>query len=366
MTALLLLSLAACPTRASWPTTDWPDQTVATGAAKGDAIGKLEQYAFTLTLPDDDRNGVRTDSMIIVKGGNIIYERYARGYVATKRHLSWSVAKSFSTMLAGVAVNKGVLNISDSISKYLTVRDELKPITVQHLMEFGSGMHWQEGYEKDPYQTSSVISMLFGIGHQDMPAFILAEKKEAEPGTVFEYSTGEATLVSTVANNAASPTLGKDWMWTEAFNKMGMNRVIFQGDPKGNPSGGSYIFATPRDYARFGYLYLNDGCWADERLLPEGWVKSSSTMSDTFKNGAAASETQPNGWMFWLNVPPPKNPSVKPWPDVPDDAYSAIGHWGQYVVVVPSADVVIVRTGDDRNDAIDENTFIKLALEVAK
>jgi CubicO group peptidase (beta-lactamase class C family) len=161
-------------------------------------------------------------------------------------------------------------------------------------------------------------------------------------------------------------------MWTELFNKTGMSRVVFQGDPKNNPSGGSYIFATPRDYARFGYLYLNDGCWDGERLLPDGWVKSSSTMSQTFMTGAANTETQPNGWMWWTNqvppnlMPPDGGVPMKPWPDVPDDAYSAIGHWGQYVVVVPSLDVVIVRTADDRNQDVDENNFIKLALAVAR
>jgi CubicO group peptidase (beta-lactamase class C family) len=366
MSALLLsLLTAACPTRASWPTTDWPSDIDRVAAAKATEIGALETYAFTLTGADGDRVGLRTDSVLIIKGGNLIYERYGRGYGPTNRHISWSVAKSFSTMMAGVAVNKGVLSVSDSISKYLTVRDDLKPITVQHLMEFGSGMHWQEGYEKDPYQTSSVISMLFGVGHQDMVSFVLAEKKEAEPGTVFEYSTGEATLVSSIANNAAQPTLGKDWMWTELFNKTGMGGVIFQGDTKLNPSGGSYIFATPRDFARFGYLYLNDGCWDGERLLPDGWVKSSTTMSDTFKVGAADSETEPNGWMWWLNQVPPKI-GMKPWPDVPDDAFAAEGHWGQFVIVVPSLDVVIVRTADDRDEGLDLNAFIKLCLEVAK
>jgi CubicO group peptidase (beta-lactamase class C family) len=365
MSALLLLTLAACPTRPSWPTTDWPDQTMMTAAPKATEISALEEYAFTLTGADADRQGLRTDGVLIVKNGAIIYEKYARGYGPTNRHLSWSVAKSFSSMLTGVAVNKGVLKVSDSISKYLTVRDDQKSITVQDVMEFGSGLHWQEGYEHDPYQSSSVISMLFGVGHLDMVKFILAEKKEHDPGTFWQYSTGDATVLANLANNAAAPTLGKDWMWTELFDKVGMNKVIFEGDAKGSPAGGMYIFATPRDYARFGYLYLNDGCWDGERLLPDGWVKNSTTMSATFTASAGADETEPNGWMWWLNQAPPKV-GMKPWPDVPGDAYAAEGHWGQFVIVVPSQDLVIVRTGDDRNDSLDLNNFIKLALAVAK
>jgi CubicO group peptidase (beta-lactamase class C family) len=154
-------------------------------------------------------------------------------------------------------------------------------------------------------------------------------------------------------------------MWTELFNKTGMNGVIFQGDTKLNPAGGSYVFATPRDFARFGYLYLNDGCWDGERLLPDGWVKSSTTMSQTFASGAAASENEPNGWMWWLNQVPPKV-GHKPWPNVPDDAFAAEGHWGQFVIVVPSKDVVIVRTADDRDEGLDLNAFITLSLAVAQ
>ncbi len=369
MTTLALLILATCPTRASWPTTDWPSAAAQTATTKAEAIAALETFAFTLTGTDDQRLGLRTDGLVIVKGGTIVYEKYARGYGPTNRHLSWSVAKSFSTALIGVAVNKGLLSVGDSLCKYIpTARSELCPITVQNLMEFGSGMHWQEGYENDPYQTSSVISMLFGVGHQDMVGFTLNERKDADAGTVWEYSTGEAIVVATIAQNAAAPTLGQDWMWTELFNKTGMNRVIFQGDTKGQPAGGSYIFATPRDFARFGYLYLNDGCWDGERLLPEGWVNSSTQISAPFASSADITEVEPNGWMWWLNKPPPKI-GPKPWADVPDDAYAAEGHWGQFVVVVPSLDLVIVRTADDRDDdanPIDLNTLIKLSMAVAQ
>jgi CubicO group peptidase (beta-lactamase class C family) len=365
MTALLLLTLAGCPTRPSWPTTEWPDQTAATTSARATEIAALEEYAFKLVGDDAERQGLRTDGVIIVKNGAIIYEKYARGYGPTNRHLSWSVAKSFSSMLTGVAVNKGVLKISDSISKYVTVRDDQKNITVESVLQFGSGQHWQEGYEHDPYQSSSVISMLFGVGHKDMAGFVLAEKQEHEPGSFWQYSTGDATVLATVANNAAQPTLGKEWMWTELFDKVGMNRVIMEGDAKLNPGGGMYVFATPRDYARFGYLYLNDGCWDGQRLLPDGWVASSTKISDAFVKSASADETEPNGWMWWLNQAPPKV-GMRPWPDVPGDAFAADGHWGQFVFVVPSKDVVVVRTGDDRNAGLDQNNFLKLALEVAK
>ncbi len=369
MTSLLVLTLlsAPCPTRASWPTADWPVgdlQGVRTRRAA--EVKALEDYLFTLTGADSERKGLRTDALIIVKSGTVIYEAYARGWSANKRHISWSVAKSFSTALAGVAVQKGALNVSDSICSYVAARDELCPITVQNIMEFGSGLHWQEAYEKESYQYSSVIAMLLGEGHQDTVKFFLDHKKDHEPGTTFNYSTGEAMLVSEVVRQAGlQQGFDKNWFWSDFFDRLGMSSTILSGDVKGAPGGGSYIFATARDYARFGYLYLNDGCWEGKRVLPEGWVKSSTTMSNTFKVGAPDSEDTPNGWMWWLNEVAPKK-GERPWKDAPADAYSAIGHWGQYVAVVPSEDLVVVRLGDDRDEGMELNKLIPLSIEVAK
>lgn len=370
MNALIIMSLLAapCPTRPSWPTADWPSGRVEEVKANRAAeVKALEDYLFTLEGTDAERKGLRTDGMIIVKGGEIIYERYARGWSPNNRHISWSVAKSFSTALAGVAVQKGALNIDESMCTYLTAsREELCPITVRNLMEFGSGMHWQESYEKQTYQFSSVIAMLLGEGRRDTVKFVLSHNKVAEPNTVFNYSTGEAMLVSEVVRQAGiKKGYGKDWFWTDFFDRVGMKSVVLEGDKLGAPGGGSYIFATPRDFARFGYLYLNDGCWEGKRVLPDGWVTSSTTMSGVFASGAPDNEDTPNGWMWWLNQVAPKK-GERPWKDAPADAYSAIGHWGQYVAVVPSADVVIVRVGDDRNTSVDLNKMIPLALEVAK
>lgn len=361
-----LVALGAdCPLRPSWPTQTWPKNTelVAHKTAEKKA---LEDYAFTLTGADADRRGIRTDGLLIIKGGTIVYERYARGYDETKRHISWSVAKSITSALTGVAVKKNLLKLTDSICVYLKgARADLCPITVQHLLDFGSGMHWQESYEFQSYQYSSVISMLFGEGHRDMTAFILSHKKDHQPGTYFNYSTGEALLLGEVIRQAAEATLGPDWMWTAFFDRIGMNGTVFQTDLKGAPLGGSHVFATPRDYARFGYLYLNDGCWDGERVLPQGWVASSRVPSATFLNGEGTDDVDmSSGAMWWNNTVPPKI-GKRPWPDAPEDTYLAEGHWGQWVVVVPSRDVVIVRTGDDRKGGMDPAKLIPLALAVA-
>ena len=362
-----LAALAAPCAPGTFPGYSWPSQTKIVGEARKAEIAKLEEYAFTLTGTDAERKGLRTDSLLIIKGGQIIYEKYARGWDELKPHLSWSVAKSFSSALTGIAVQQGLLKLEDSICTQLTGQtDATCEITVRQLLEFSSGLDWQEGYEKESYQASGPIAMMFGEGHHDMLNFITGHRSYAKPGEKFRYSTGEATVLATVAKGALAKKYGKkDWAWTGLFDAIGMRGVTFEEDVKGTPMGGSHLYATPRDYARFGYLYLHDGCWDGTRLLPEDWVTRSTQPSAIFAASAPEGTNEPNGWMWWMNKASGVV-KVKPWKDAPDDAYSAIGHWGQYIVVVPGADVVIVRTGDDRNGSVDLSILISLSLEVAK
>ena len=107
---------STCPTRASWPTAGWPEEKV---TGKDAQIAALEKYAFTLTGKDADREGLRTESVLIIKSGTLIYEKYAHGYGKDNRHLSWSVAKSYSSALMGVAVKKGVVDVDAYICHYM-------------------------------------------------------------------------------------------------------------------------------------------------------------------------------------------------------------------------------------------------------
>lgn len=369
-TALPLLAsvsafAAPCPARTVWPTPDFKSRADAVKAAKAEPIKALEDYAFTLEGKDSERLGRRTDAMIILKGGEIVYERYARGWDREKRHISWSVAKSVSSALIGRAVMEKALDVEKSVCDYLPeVPESACKIKVKHLLEFSSGLDWQEEYEDQTYQVSSVIAMLFGVGHKDQLRFIASHKFYAEPGTKWRYSTGEAQFLSAVAKAATVQKTGSPFARKLLFDRLGMKSAMLEEDAKGTPLGGSMVFANARDYARFGYLYLNDGCWEGTRLLPEDWVKQSTTASKVFLESTGPDQRTPNGWQFWVNQP--NSAGARPWKDAPPDAYSAIGHWGQYVAVVPSADVVIVRLGDDRKGRVDLNVLIPLALEVAK
>jgi CubicO group peptidase (beta-lactamase class C family) len=365
-----------CPTRDSWPTTAWPIALV-DPAAKAAAISALETAFFTLTGKDADREGLRTEGLLIIKHGVIKYEKYARGFDASKPHLSWSVAKSVTSGLTGVAVQQGLLNLDDSICTQLSeYAGDVCRIRVRDPITFGTGLRWQEGYEHATYQTSSVISMLFGVGHRNMLDFILTHDVIAAPGQQWRYSTGDAAVASAVAKRALVQKFGKDAFWTLLFDKIGMSSAVFEEDPLGNPLGGSNFYATARDYARYGWLYMNDGCWNGERLLPEGWVTASHTPSDVYVGYADDSQETPTGYAWWLNQPTPERKDAtgkvlrtakpKPLKDSPGDAFYADGHWGQFIMVIPSEDVVIMRLGDDRNASVDLNQLITLSLEVLR
>jgi CubicO group peptidase (beta-lactamase class C family) len=383
--ASLLVALAAnaqmCRARASWPTQAWPEALLKADMKVAE-VKALEDFAFTLEGKPEERLGYRTNGLVVIKNGAIVYEKYARGWDASKRHLSWSVAKSISSTLVGVAVQQGLMDVNDSVCKHLTeyAGDPVVcAITVKHFLEFGSGLQWQEEYEDRSYQVSSVIAMLFGTGRRDQVRHVLTHRKLHEPGSMFAYSTGDAHVVSTLAKRALTGKHGANAFWSQLFDTVGMPSTVFEEDITGNPLGGSFVYATPRDFAKVGFLMLNDGCWADQRLVPVGWVQKATAVSDTFRaargdcSGTRAPadtfqlpcEDTPNGYMWWLNRPPAAG-IEKPWKDAPDDTYAALGHWGQRIIVIPSEDLVIVRVGDDRQGSIPVNELVKFVLPLVR
>lgn len=361
-----------CPARDLWPTQGWTSQAAAVATQRRAEIAALESFAFTLTGADADRIGTRTDGVVIIKAGRLIYEKYARGYADSTPHYTWSVTKSVTNAFTGLAVASGALTINDSVCTHVP---EIGPahcdITVQDLLKFSSGLDWKETYENESNQVSSVLAMLYGEGSHDMLSFVAGHPSRDPPGATYMYSTGETTFLMGVVDHALRNTLPAslydDYDSRLLFEPLGLDSATFERDGVGTPVGGSYFYATPRDMAKFGYLYLNDGCWEGQRMLPTGWVHDSVQVSMPFKMKPL--DTSPGdvqGRQFWLNVAVPEQSVPIPWPDVPTDAYAARGHWGQSITMVPSLDLIIVRTADDRDGTFDFNQFLKLALAVAR
>jgi CubicO group peptidase (beta-lactamase class C family) len=358
-----------CAPRSTWPTPQWTQATPAPTPAFTSAKAAFESYAFTLLGDDAARLGVRTDSVVVIKGGVVVYERYARGFGPHNKHLAWSVTKSLMHAATGVAVREGLLSPSDSICKAITgLRRHDCLITVDHLMMMASGRDWSEGYEDgETRQDSSVLAALYGQGYRDIARFNARHPSRAEPGESFRYSSGDTATLSLMLKTAMQERFTTDFLWPAVFEPLGATEVTVEEDQAGTVVGGSYWYVTPRDAARLGYLYLNDGCWKNERLLPEGWVQDAVVPNSAFlKKRVGAKPHDVYGRLWWLNRAVPALGIEQPYKDIPPDTYAASGHWGQSITVVPSKDLVIVRFADDRDgESYSFNTFHQLAIAMA-
>jgi CubicO group peptidase (beta-lactamase class C family) len=192
----------SCPDDGYWPAASWPDRTEDAAAMRPDAIAALDAYLFDPSLDrgDRDRRGVRTDGVVIVHRGAVVYERYGGGYDRDTRHLAWSATKTFTNALVGVAVREGLVSLDDSVCEHLTAPDEAAcVVTVQHLLEFASGFDWRETYEGVSPTASSVLAMLYGEGHADMASFVLGHPLRDPPGTCSPPSRARPSASSTAS-----------------------------------------------------------------------------------------------------------------------------------------------------------------------
>lgn len=347
---------------------EWP---VAFEYAPSQLVAALDALLFPpdLDWSDPERRGVRTDGALIVHKGAIIYERYGPGWDAGRPHLAWSATKSFTNALIGVAVFEGLVSLQDSVCQHLDGLPQAScAVTVQHLLEFSSGWDWHETYEGESPRTSSVLAMLYGEGQRDMARFAASHPLRDPPGTSWMYSSGDTNVLAAIASRRLSELYGELFPWEVLLDPIGMRSAVWERDGAGTYVGSSYLWATPRDLARFGWLLRGDGCWNGERLLPSGWVADSTRVSQPIRTkplGRDPGDVQ--GRQFWLNQRVPEIGQTElPWPSAPEDAFAALGHWKQSITVIPSADTVVVRTGDDRDGGFQLDALLGAALALVE
>lgn len=364
--AAVLPVLAAddCPSGAPTPAARW-DQSPAPAAA---AVAALEAYAFP-PRDDETREGVRTDGIVIVQHGRLVYERYGGDWTAEMPHLLWSASKSFTNALIGIAVREGRVRLDDSICDHVSAPNpDLCAATVRDFLEFASGIAWRETYENEPPTASSVLAMLWGEGRADTAELVLRHGLRDAPGTSWEYSSGDTNVLAKIAGGALAPAHGEHFPWALLFEPLGITSATWERDGAGTYIGSSYVYLTPRDMARFGQLLLHDGCWDGARILPAGWVADSTRVSAPIRSKALGRGPQSTqGRQFWLNQPVlEQGDSQPPWPHVPVTAFAAMGHWKQSIWVLPEQDLVIAYTADNRSPGFDYDTLIPLAMAVAE
>ncbi|MEL1089269.1 serine hydrolase domain-containing protein [Pseudomonas sp. OB66] len=350
---LLLISLTAHAEK--WPGEQWPIAPQITGPA---ALA-LENYAFP-PRNDATRDGIRTDALLIIRDGQIIYERYAAPTTAQTPHLTWSISKSLLAAVLGVAYGEGRFKLDDPALKFYPALEKHPAITLGHLLNWASGLDWQEDYEYAPLK-SSVVAMLYTRGHRDMAAFAAAHDSYAPAGQAFRYSSGDSNLLAAALKTMVGPARYADYPWTALFEPLGIRHAVWESDASGTFVASSYAYLTARDLARVGLLMARGGRWNDRQLLPEDWLAFNLKPFAGYR--AQQDEAVPGGH-WWLNRPVDGAPS--PWPDAPPDTFAALGHWGQALYVMPSEKLVIVRYGDDRDGSYQHNELLKRVLQAVR
>lgn len=269
-----------------------------------------------------------TRAVVVVHEGRIVAERYAPGFDADTPLIGWSMSKAVASAAVGRLIGQGELALTDDNLLPHWADDERARITVEHLLHMTSGLNFEEIYDVGTLATE----MLFTPGSTALPPS--REPLVAPPGTRWEYSSGTTNILCEVARQAAGRP-GPDMMDELVFEPLGMTTAVMEPDVSGLPVCSSFGYASARDWARFGQLYLQDGVWDGEQLLPEGWVDYSTTP-------VALDPELPYGAQWWLNEGTDGDLRM---PSVPADAYWASGNEGQQTVVIPSEDLVVVRLG---------------------
>ncbi len=317
---------------------DWPegDREPAGPSPRLDS-GALRAAMDGVFAETDPGRLKRTRAALVVYRGRIVAERYAPGVSKDTRLLSWSMAKSFTNALAGILVKQGKLDVMAlaPVPEWKGPGDPRGAITTDMLMRMSSGLAWEEDYTDHP--VSDVNRMLFL--EPDAAAYAASKALAAPPDSRWSYSSGSTNIVSRILRFVIRDEAGYlSFPRRELFDKIGMSDAVFGIDASGTLIGSSYIYATARDYARFGLLCLGDGVWKGERILPEGWMTYSTTPT-------AGAEKGEYGAFFWLNRGSPGKASDRDFPGMPADLYWADGYQGQHIFVCPSLDLVAVRLG---------------------
>ncbi|HEY8057634.1 MAG TPA: serine hydrolase [Acidimicrobiales bacterium] len=270
-----------------------------------------------------------TLALLAVQRGEVVAERYGEGVAADTTLISWSMAKSITQALVGFAVADGRLDIHAPapVTEWSAPDDPRRAITVDQLLRMCSGLVFCEDYVDE--RVSDVMTMLFGEGQEDTAAFAAGFSLAHQPGTVFNYSSGTTNIVARIVGDLYGGRPGVEALLADRlFGPLGMRSAVAKFDPAGTFVGSSYVYATARDFARFGQLYLDEGEAGGRQLLPASWIDYARTESPV-PSGAGE---QPYGAHWWR------------FPPVPG-SFAAQGYQGQRTLVVPDLDLVVVRLG---------------------
>jgi len=320
------------PALTTWPDGDLPTPGLPAGSFDENALQAASNWAFDRDTPEQD-----TLSLIVLYRGKIVHERYAEGIDRSTRTRTWSTAKSIAVTLIGMLADAGRLELDAPLGiewgpeLLAPDQDPRRRITLRHVLNMSSGLYPVDSFGME-YATGSGLAYWAGASSV---AGMRDRGLVREPGSYWDYENYDTLLAVYAMKNAlGTPQAYLEFPRRALFDQIGMRNTLVGTDRFGDFIFSSQVYSTARDLARFGLLYQQDGVWQGRRLLSSEWIRF-------VRSPAPATRERGNfyGGQWWL-VPDDRT-------DVPADAYATAGNRGQYVIVVPSRELVIVRRGLD-------------------
>jgi len=277
---------------------------------------------------------IKTSSLAIAYQGQLIYEKYAEGVSSDTPIYSFSLGKTIAALFSGILVKDNLLDIHapTQLSEWLS--DGRKTITPHHLLTMTSGLEWREVFDDN----ASDVGVLFI--QEDMGSFASNKPLVAAPGSVYNYSTGSTMILAKVIKNILGGEVAGAYqsLHESLLRKLGMNTAIVQADASGSLVLGAQELIGTHDLARLGQFILQNGQWSGEQILPENWIDYMSTPVGLNTNFGFD-----YGSGIWLNTAQNGKPF---FPSLPSDTLIGYGLRGQFIIIIPSLELVIVRTGN--------------------
>jgi CubicO group peptidase (beta-lactamase class C family) len=334
----------------SQDTVRWPSGNILNDSLLNLTSSRKIQEMINDELESEEKKSHLTHMILVVHKGELIAEGYGNDHEKPTKHTSWSMGKSIISSLVGLQVDRGIMSLEQKnlIPEWA---DERSNISLTHMLQATNGLDWVEDYSG----VSDATKMLFL--RPDAAAIAAAKRLKYEPGSYFYYSSGTTNIISKILRAQLGEEKYQRIPYEDFFHKIGMHNTVMEKDASGTFVGSSFVFATGRDWARFGLLMLNNGNWEGEQILSEDWVSFATTPTPAAPLGEY-------GAQWWLNAGNKDNPDDKLFPDLPNDAFYAGGFEGQWVLVIPSHQLVIVRLGYTPKGEFSINDFAAEVIEI--
>ena len=294
----------------------------------------------------EGENPKNTRAIVVLYGNQLIVEQYAEGFDKNTKQLGWSMAKSIMSTLTGILVQKGKIDINQPTGIETWQNDERKNITWKHLLQMNSGLAWEENYGA----ISDVTKMLYT--EDDVYSFAVNHNLDGTIGKTWKYSSGTSNILSgLIRKQLDNDETYLSFANKELFNWIGAESMVLESDPAGTIVGSSYAWGIPRDWAKYGLLYLQNGKVADQQIFPDWWAEYTASPAEGSENKYGA--------QFWKQ-------NDEEFPNVPKDMYFADGFQGQRIFIIPSKNLVVVRLGLANKGDISYDKLLKEIIEAVE